>query len=216
MKLFIFLLVSIIVLLILLFFLFFDQFRNKYERKYFKKRVHKKLYYLSEEEDYLLLNNVKIELGIDNQPSVFDHILFADKYIYLINDVYLEGAIAGNSNDTYIILRNGKSKQKKMNNFLKAQNMKVELFCHKFQIDREVDNYVFNVVCYNSSLIVTKSLRIKEYGEWFLPLKELIKTIRISEKDDIKTISKARVKDLFNSLKKSSDKLKAHQAPKYN
>ena len=74
-----------------------------------------------------------------------------------------------------------------MTNFLIAQRNKVTLFCQRYGINID-NNFVFNVFCYNSSLTVPKSLKKKEFGESLLPLNELIKTIKISENDEVKPI----------------------------
>lgn len=78
----------------------------KTDYKYF---YYKRLYKLAMDKDYYLINNFLFKID-DAHVGRIDHILFGDKYIYIINDIYYDGDIEGKENDQSIILinRNGK------------------------------------------------------------------------------------------------------------
>ena len=155
------------------------------------------------------MNKVKLVLDPTfNEPSFFNHILFDDKYIYIIQDLYLKDGLNGSYEGTYLTNKFLDGSQNKMTNFLIAQRNKVTLFCQSYGINI-YDNFVFNVFCYNSSLTVPKSLKKKEFGEWLLPLNELIKTIKISENDDVKSIRQEQMQSLLEIIKKDSDSTKS-------
>lgn len=216
MKIFLFILIAFSVLIILVAALFLFEIRNKYEKKNFSSIVYRRLNFLAEDNDYLLLNGVKLNLDPStNKVTTFHHILFAEKYIYIIQDVFLEGGLSGTYEDTYLTIKDKKNEHSaKLNNFLLEQRNNIEMLSRKLQIDPE-ESFLFNVVVYNSDLIVSPSLQRREYEEWFIPLKELIKLIRLSEKDGIKALKKEASKYIFDTLKDSSDTLKSYQNIEY-
>lgn len=78
---------------------------NELADKFFPERVNRVLYSYSQDFDYLLLNNVKLNLPNDVQVSC-SHLLITDKFIYCILDRYFEHDIKGNIKDKKWILSN--------------------------------------------------------------------------------------------------------------
>lgn len=76
--------------------------RKKSYRKNFKYHYYKKIYKIAMDKDYYLINDFLFR--IDNSyVARIDHILFADKYIYIIIDSYFNGDIVGKEDDPSII-----------------------------------------------------------------------------------------------------------------
>ena len=155
MKIFLFILISFSVLAILVAMFFLFEIRNKYEKKNFSNIVYRRLNFLAEDNDYLLLNGVKLNLDPNtNKITTFHHILFADKYIYIIQDVFLEGGLSGTYEDTYLTIKDKKNEHSaKLSNFLLEQRSNIETLSKKLHIDPE-ESFLFNVVVYNSDLTV--------------------------------------------------------------
>ena len=80
-------------------FAFYPLFRKLTYRKAFNKKYYKVINKLVLDEDYLLINNFIIK----NLKLKIDHIVFANKYIYLIKDAYFEGALEGKIKDNKLI-----------------------------------------------------------------------------------------------------------------
>ncbi len=82
--------------------------KNKH-KKDFRFHYYKKVANIAFLEDYYLINNFLFRIDDDVMANV-DHILFGDKYIYIISDIYYEGDLSGDENDKSLILfkRNGK------------------------------------------------------------------------------------------------------------
>ena len=80
-------------------FAFYPLFRKLTYRKAFNKKYYKVINKLVLDEDYLLINNFIIK----NLKLKIDHIIFANKYIYLIKDAYFEGALEGKIKDNKLI-----------------------------------------------------------------------------------------------------------------
>lgn len=69
----------------------------------FKMFYYKRIYKLAMDKDYYLINNFLFKID-DSHVGRIDHILFAEKYIYIMNDFYFDGDITGKENDKSIIL----------------------------------------------------------------------------------------------------------------
>ena len=201
------LVILVIVLFVAIFFLFWDKIKNFMERHFHAKRVYKVLRYYAEEEDQLLLNHVVLYLSGDNQPTTFDHIVFADKYVYVISDFSKIGGLYGNVEDPNLFLCYSKDKIVKITNPILANEnrvMKLEEVLHV----QHSDKMFVSVVVYNPSLIVPKGIAKKNQTSWFLPVTELEKTIKIAEKDSVSPISHDKTEKLVAMLKKRSEQNK--------
>lgn len=99
--------VTVIVALVLCGLLYFF-YRRMTIKKHFREHDYKKIRSIADSKDYYLINNFLFRVGEDDVANI-DHILFADKYIYIINDFYYEGDLGGKEQDGSLILykRNG-------------------------------------------------------------------------------------------------------------
>lgn len=85
----IYIILTIIVLLLLIFLYFYPLIKRKYYKKKYHKIYYKVIDKLVMDKDYLLINDFIIK----SYNIHIDHIIFANKYIYLIKDTYVEGAL---------------------------------------------------------------------------------------------------------------------------
>lgn len=84
--------------------------RNAYYKKHFTEAYYKTIYKMAVLDDYYLINH--FTYSVDESTSTkIDHIVFGDKFIYVIICKYFEGDISGKSNDMSLIFqaRNGKN-----------------------------------------------------------------------------------------------------------
>ena len=65
-----------------------------------------------------------------------------------------------------------------------------------------------SVVVFNNSLIVPKGIARKNQDSWFLPVKDLEKTIKTAEKDDVPPIHHDKSEKLVHMLLDRSNKTK--------
>lgn len=105
-----FIIITAIVVILALTLLIVLPLRKRYKKANFREYYYKKVYKLAFDEDYYLINDFLFRID-DNNVAVIDHILFADKYIYLINDYLYEGDLTGNQNDKSLILINLQGKK---------------------------------------------------------------------------------------------------------
>lgn len=198
---------TILLIFLCVYVFFYDFFHGRSEKRNFQKKVYRVLKYYAEEEDQLLINKVALVLDEDNRPVSFDHILFADKYVYVFYDFSCFGGLYGNVNDPYIFLRNEKNKVVKITNPVYYNCEKVKKLEEALNISH-ADRIMVSVVVFNSSLVVPKGIYKKEQTSWFLPLSELEKTIETAEKDDVTPIRHEQSEKLALMLQKRSNQIK--------
>ena len=96
--------VSVIVVLVILLILLFPV--RKYQiKKRFHDYYYKEIFRIVKYNDYYLINNFSFRVD-DSSLLTIDHIVFADKYVYLINDFYIDGDVAGKIFDKSLIKLN--------------------------------------------------------------------------------------------------------------
>ena len=104
-----FLIVVPVVVIVAIVLLIYFINRRRQMRKNYKLYYYKKIYKIVMDKDYYLINNFLFKID-DSHVGRIDHIIFADKYIFVINDFYYHGNITGKEDDKSIIVldKNGK------------------------------------------------------------------------------------------------------------
>lgn len=84
--------------------------RRAYYKKHFAESYYKKIYKTAVLDDYYLINHFTYTVDESTKIKI-DHILFGDKFIYVIICKYFEGDVSGKYNDNSLIFqsRSGKN-----------------------------------------------------------------------------------------------------------
>ena len=98
-----FIIVSSVVALILLVIFAVVPIMKIIHKRYYRSYYYKKVYNYTLNRDFYLINNFSFRLDSKHNTTI-DHILFGDKFIYVIMDKYYEGDLMGNSYDESLIL----------------------------------------------------------------------------------------------------------------
>lgn len=101
--------VPIVVVLFLAVALYFP-ISGIYRRRHFQTHFYKRVYKVALENDYYLINQYYFKIDTAKLAKV-DHILFGDKYIYVILSKYYEGDLLGKSSDKSLIFISHKGKK---------------------------------------------------------------------------------------------------------
>ena len=73
-----------------------------YKRKNFQIQFYKKVYQTALDYDYYLINQFVFRID-DNKNALVDHVLFGDKFIYVITSQYYEGDLVGKATDGSLV-----------------------------------------------------------------------------------------------------------------
>lgn len=95
---------GVAIVLIILILIFYPKYRNKKIKKDFLSVYGKRIYKYANQKDLYLINQLELK-GNDDQILKIDHLLFGNKYIYLIKDYYLPGVIDAKENDRSFIYK---------------------------------------------------------------------------------------------------------------
>ena len=101
--------VPIVVVLFLTIVLYFP-ISAAYKRRHFQTRFYKRVYKVALESDFYLINQFYFKID-SNKLAKVDHILFGEKYIYVILSKYYEGDLIGKSSDKSLIFISHKGKR---------------------------------------------------------------------------------------------------------
>ncbi|MCR4879573.1 MAG: hypothetical protein K5906_01270 [Bacilli bacterium] len=88
--------------ILLMFFLILPILKIFHQRNY-KSYYYRKIYNYTLNHDLYLINNFVFKLDSKHNTSI-DHILFGEKFIYIIMDKWYDGDLMGNSYDASLIL----------------------------------------------------------------------------------------------------------------
>lgn len=204
----IFVTVILILILSITAWLILDSVSHGNEIKKHKKHVYKVLHHYAEEHDHYLLNDVELYFDENNpEPIVFDHILFANKYIYVITDLAAKGGIYGNINDELLFFKKNDGSVINIHNPLDIGNEKVKIL--ETAVGASHDKHLFlSMIVYNPSLIVHKDIRVKNGDSCFIPITEVEETIDEAEKDSVTSFDDNKTKELVKAIKERSDQVK--------
>ena len=107
----IFIIVGSVVVATILFLLIYLPIKSHYITNKFHEHYYRKIAKIVKNNDYYLINNFLFRVDESNVAKV-DHVIFAEKYIYLINDYYYEGDVTGKIDDKSLIFYSFKGKDK--------------------------------------------------------------------------------------------------------
>ena len=98
------------VLVLFIFLCLYFPISNLYRRKYFQIHFYKRIYRVALDNDFYLINQFVFKVDSSKNATV-DHILFGNKYIYVIVSKYYQGDLIGKYNDKSLIFISHKGKK---------------------------------------------------------------------------------------------------------
>ena len=159
-----------------LIFIFFDDISNVLSSLFKSKRIASKLKKFAIDHDFPLLSNIVIQVREDKFIKI-EHILFGNKYIYVINSKCYYGYLCANADDGKWLLYR-KDKLIHLDNPLKINDKRVRILANL--LDETMDNFV-NVVFLSRPVVVSKMV-VSKPGELILLEKNFARRIEKYEK----------------------------------
>lgn len=203
---FIFVLCVILIAIIALILIIFPFARRHYIFKNFQKIYYKKIRQIADINDYYLINNLIIK---NNNQLVcrIDHVLFGDKYIYVIKDRYYRGAISGNKEDTTWIFYSNDGKKFEMENPMQVNEKRLEKLSLITQID---PSFFISIVLINDNCAIKNANELNKEDSFIVAKKNLKKVIKTIEKRNVKNMDQKQlefaVQDISRLYGKNSNK----------
>ncbi len=190
----IFIIVAPILGLLLLLFLVTYLFKRYIQNHHFNYYCYQTIYKLVQNNDYYLINNVEFK-NSDNKLMKIDHLIFADKYIYVCIDQYYEGDIMGKEQDSSFIMINKGYEKTYIDNPFDVVNKMVRELATKTGID---NNFMIGLMLLNSNCnthIETLNNRV-----FVLQINKLNKLIKTIESRNIGNINPEALKNKVDNI----------------
>ena len=185
----------IVVIALVVFFLVIPVNRRR-EKKHFKESCYKSIYKIAFDEDYYLINNLLFRVD-PSKVGRIDHILFGNKYIYIIIDAYFEGDLTGKETDKSLILINDKGKKFYTDNQYLISKSIVKSLADSTGIDI---NLLIGVVVVNKDCKISIETNNKQY--YIIQKNRLKKLIRAIESRNVGNINAKQLEALVKAIDK--------------
>ncbi len=172
----IFVVICILLGLLLVFIVLFPFIKRKYIFKNFKRVYYKKINSIVLDNDYLLINDLTLN-DREGKICTIDHLIFADKYIYVVKDRYYRGGIAGNKEDNVWFFYGKQGQKEEFENPMNVNKKRIEKLSNITHFDSD---YFISIVLINNDCVVKNLKSLQSNDSYIVPynqLKKLIKTI---------------------------------------
>ena len=192
-------------ILLILFLLGLFIYKRVWKKRHFKEATFLKLSHLAKANDYLLLNNFKLDFD-DQHIANIDHILISKKYIFLITDFDLSGVISGELRDPLLRVVNNVKSAVNVSNPL---NYNINLVKRLHTAYRFDPTFLKGVVVINDDSVINVTNPSEQF--FMVRRKELTKLIR---KFDHEKIANLKEKDVLYFISKLDKDNKARNNEK--
>jgi len=175
--------------ILLLFLIIFPIAKRHYAFKNFQNIYYKAIRKIADINDYYLINNLVIK---NNNQLVcrIDHVLFGDKYIYVIKDRFYRGAISGNKEDSTWFFYSSDGKKYEMENPMSINEKRVEKLSLVTQID---PSFFISVVIINDNCVIKNANELNKDNSFIVSRKNLKKIIKMVERRDVKRMDQKQL-----------------------
>lgn len=184
---------AIIGVLVVIFLICLLYFRNIYRNKHARELTYIKLSKICEHNDYLLLNDYHIDFD-DKNKGLIDHLVISNKYIIIISVFSISGVLSGKFQGEELVNVNKKGTSIVANPI----NYNINLAKRLALFNDLNTSFLKGLVVINND----SSIKIEGHNEQFkiIKRKELNKTIKEFDKENIKNLNEESVIKFINKL----------------
>jgi len=187
--------IALVILLVTLVLLFVFVRKKALQRfallRYFYPVIRKTAVYY----DFYLINQLQIQL-INNESLFIDHVLFGNKYIYVINDYLYKGALTGNPQDLKWILKNKKGEEKMVDSPL----LETKQLLQKLSLRTSLDHNNFIGITLVSKDTKITDLDVNDSQNFIIDTKDFTKLILKIEGRDISPLNPEELKKRVHEI----------------
>ena len=184
---------TIIGILVVIFLICLLYFRNIYRNKHARELTYLKLSKICEHNDYLLLNDYHIDFD-DRNKGLIDHLVISNKYIIIISVFSISGVLSGKFQGEELVNVNKKGTSIVANPI----NYNINLTKRLALFNDLNTSFLKGLVVINND----SSIKIEGHNEQFkiIKRKDLNKTIKEFDKENIKNLNEESVIKFINKL----------------
>lgn len=200
----IFIFSAIVLILLILAVLLYKPISKAFYKKNYISHYGKMIYQFALYHDYYLINELILPLDGDNKAHI-DHILFGEKFIYVIKDRYYNGPIEGKEDDQSWIYYRKKNKKEVIDNPLLRNMLRVE----KLSIITGIDRSIFiSIVIINDDALVG-DFAIKKRDNYLVRRSKFKKLVEAIESRNVGKINDEQLSVAVKDIARINDKFKS-------
>ena len=171
------------------------------EKREFSKEKYRLIYYkkireIADKYDYYLVNNVSIDSGEETVCKI-DHILLADKFIYVIKDRYYRGSISGEKHNLKWYFHPNETEVLEMDSPLVQNAKRVDHLAAVTQIER---SFFISVVIINDNCEVRSNADLNTENSYIVSLSQLPRLIKFIESKKVAKLNPAQLEQVANDI----------------
>lgn len=151
-----------------------------YQVKFFYKYIRKVAVY----QDYYLINKLELQIS-DQQSFKVDHLLFGNKYIYVINDYFHKGKLLGKKQDGSWILKTKKGNEIVIKNPMQENSRLLK----QLHLITSIDEMQFVGITLVNNETDINELNVNEKDNYIIDLRDFAKLVKSLEGRDIKVLN---------------------------
>lgn len=192
----IFLIAAPIVVAALVVFFIVIPVNRRREKNQFREYCGKTIYKIAFDEDYYLINDMRFKVD-SGKVAKIDHILFGNKYIYIINDAYYEGDLTGKEIDKSLILIDRKGKKFYTDNQYLVSKSIIKALTDSTGISNDL---LIGIVAINNSCKINIETNNKQY--YIIQRNKLKRLIRAIESRPVGNMNATQLDNLVKAIDK--------------
>ena len=163
------------VILVTGFFLLLPWFKMQYAKSNLNKIFNRIIHRYVTEKDFYLIPAVKVKLP-GNKDVIIDHLVFGDKYIYAIKDLYFQGGLLGKGSDkewSYYEYRHHHPKYRYIPNPFLLNRQRIE----KLAIVTGLDAQLFiSIILVNNEAMINR-IPVSEDNQFIINIRQISRLI---------------------------------------
>lgn len=165
---------------LIIFLLCYRPIKRNYMKNNYIKSYGDLIYKIALDNDYYLINELLLKLD-DNNSVHIDHILFGEKFIYLIKDRYYDGFIEAKERDKSWVFTSRNRERKFIDNPLINNSIRVKRFASLAGLN---ESYIYSIVVVNDDCHI-EEFAILDSKTRLVKKNQLVRTIQTIESQNI-------------------------------
>ena len=197
-----FIIIVPVVLLVFLAICLYFPISHAYNRKHFQIHYYKRVYKVALENDYFLINQFLFKIDSAKFANV-DHILFGNKYIYVLSSKYYQGDLVGKYNDKSLIFISQRGKKCYTDNPFNQ----VRFLASKLSSSTGIDaSLMIGIILVNDDCKVAVQSDSKQF--YIIQRKRFASLIKAIESRPVEDINQAQLQKAVQSIAKQNKRKK--------
>ena len=173
-----------------------------YYRKHFQIHYYKRVYRVALDNDYYLINQFVFKIDSSKVASV-DHILFGNKYIYVLSSKYYQGDLVGKYQDKSLIFISHRGKKCYTDN----PYNQVKFLASKLSSSTGIDaSLMIGIVLVNDDCKVAVQSESKQF--YIIQRKRFASLIKAIESRPVEEINQSQLAKAVQSIAKQNKRKK--------